>query len=345
MPKTVPAECGAVVSSFTAGSTGMALAYRNNAIAAAAGSASLERGLVWAGLPEQLTLAWLVSDKQSAAPYPAGEVYRTAIRGAPRLIHRLVVQTPVEDQGRWLTRIRPDVVMSYPGALALLAQNLPRELDGHRFRLAICVGEVTTEEARATIEAGFRCPAMDLYSGSEFGTVAVEDCRLRRLFVCEETGLLEHRPPADFDAADKELSELIYSPFYNYAMPLIRYACGDFAVIDRGPAPDDRTLRRLIRIAGRERNTFLLPSGRRWWPTYRNGILREYIDYRQIQFAQTARGRIRNPLRVGSHRAGQGCRTTHGLPSVGHAGSDAYRAGARARDCTPRLRKIRICNL
>jgi phenylacetate-CoA ligase len=90
--ETVPPECGAVVSSYTAGSTGTALAYRNNAIAAAAGSAALERGLVWAGLPEQLTLAWLISDKQSAAPYPAGEVYRTVIRGAPRLIHRLVVR-------------------------------------------------------------------------------------------------------------------------------------------------------------------------------------------------------------------------------------------------------------
>ena len=107
------------------------------------------------------------------------------IRGATRMMHHLAVQTSFEDQGRWLARLRPDVVMGYPGALALLAQNLPSGLDDHRFRLAVCVGEVTTDEMRATIEQNFRCPAMDLYSGSEFGPVAVEDRGLQRLFICE----------------------------------------------------------------------------------------------------------------------------------------------------------------
>ena len=55
---------------------------------------------------------------------------------------------------------------------------------------------------------------------------------------------------------------------------------------------DDRTLRRLKRIAGRERNVFVLPSGMRWWPTYQNKVLCDYLDYRQIQFAQTSRDRI-----------------------------------------------------
>lgn len=182
--------------------------------------------------------------------------------------------------------------MGYPGALALLAQNLPSELADHRFRLAVCVGEVTTDEMRAAIEQNFRCPVMDLYSGSEFGPVAIEDQRLQRLFVCEETIFVEFREPEGLGDLEQGLSEIIFTPFYNYAMPLIRYACGDFAAVDAGPPPDPRTLRRLLRVAGRDRNVFILPSGRRWWPTYQNKILCDFLDYKQIQFAQTAPNRI-----------------------------------------------------
>ena len=35
---------------------------------------------------------------------------------------------------------RPDVVIGYPGAMAMLAENLPEELKDHPFLLAICVG-------------------------------------------------------------------------------------------------------------------------------------------------------------------------------------------------------------
>jgi len=62
--------------------------------------------------------------------------------------------------------------------------------------------------------------------------------------------------------------------------------------IDASAAADKRTLRRLKRVAGRDRNIFILPSGRRWLPTYQNKVLCDSIDYRQIQFAQTARDRI-----------------------------------------------------
>jgi len=289
---SVPPECGSIVRGFTAGSTGTPLAYRINQLMAAAGSAVIERGLVWAGLPAQQTWAVLRNDRSGEAAYPSGTTYSTTIRGTHRLMHHLAVQTPIEDQGRWLARIRPDVVFNYPGALALLAQNLPGELAGHRFRLIVCVGEVTTEQDRAAIEKGFGCPVMDLYSGSEFGSVAVEDCRDRRLHISEETTFVEFSTPDGFALPDPDMRELIFTPFYNYAMPLIRYVTGDFAVVDTGKPTDDRTLRRLKRIAGRERNVFILPSGRRWWPTYQNKILCDYFDYKQIQFAQTERDRI-----------------------------------------------------
>ncbi|MBX9843946.1 MAG: hypothetical protein K2Z80_19270 [Xanthobacteraceae bacterium] len=262
--ETMPPDCGGVGSGHTSGSTGKPLAFRVNGLVAAANDATFERGLTWAGMSERLTVAWLRTPRPGEGQYPLGTLYTMRIRGAVREIHHLAVQTPIEQQGEWLGRLRPDVVMGYPGALALLTHHLPRDLDRHRFHLAVCVGEVTTEETRATIETGFRCPTMDVYSGSEFGVVAVEDRSAGRLFISEETMLVEFR--AGMATPGRELAEISVTPFYNYAMPLIRYSTGDLVEVDGQPAPDLRTLRRLIRVAGRQRNTFVLPSGRRWWP-------------------------------------------------------------------------------
>jgi phenylacetate-CoA ligase len=289
---SVPEECGPVTSGYTGGSSGTPLALRVNSILASAGSANLERGFVWAGLPDKLSVAWLLNDRKGEMSYPGGGLLRSTMRGSTRLIHQLALATPVERQVEWLARLRPDVVMTYPAVLALLGSALGTSLDGHRFQLAVCVGEVTTDQLRAEITDSFRCPVMDLYSGSEFGPIAVEDIGLRRFLVCEESVFLESQPCLEFTASDGELVELVFTPFYNYAMPLIRYATGDYAIVDDDPISDPRTLRRLKRIAGRERNLFILPSGRRWCPTYQNKIMCEYIDYKQIQFAQTARDRI-----------------------------------------------------
>src|SRR5690242_16089920 len=183
--EVVPENCGEVMSGYTTGSTGTPLHYRATSNLADVGTAMLERALVWAGLPARLSLAWFLNDRHHELAYPDGKTYQSVIRGEQRLSHFLAVQTTIEDQARWLVQRRPDVVIGYPGAMAMLAGNLPDELQEHRFQLAICVGEVTTEQTRAMITQGFRCRVLDLYSGSEFGSVAAEDCNLGCLFVSE----------------------------------------------------------------------------------------------------------------------------------------------------------------
>jgi phenylacetate-CoA ligase len=291
--ESMPADCGEIREGLTSGSTGIPLAFRVNTIMAAAITALLERGFVWAGLPDKLTVAWLLSTKPGEGQYPLGSLYTTTIRGHEREIHQLDVRTTLEQQCRWLAGIRPDVVMGYPGLLSLIARNLPRELAGHRFRLAVCMGEVMEQETRSMIETGFGCPAMDVYSGSEFGIVAIEDCSARRLLISEETTTVEFREQSNPASVYGELVDLIVTPLYNYAMPLIRYSTGDLAEIDAAPASHDRTLRRLLRIVGRARDFFVLPSGRRWWPQVTKvKLLSEFLSFDQIQYAQTEPGRI-----------------------------------------------------
>jgi phenylacetate-CoA ligase len=288
--ETLPPECGEVQNGQTSGSTGKPLKFRVNNLMAAAGSAMIERGLVWADVPPPAVVAWIRYDYTGTASYPMGALYTQTMRNTPRLLHVLTATTPIEDQAKWLMSIKPDLVMSYPNSLAMLGQALPSGFD-HQFRLAICNGEVTSDNTRASIERSFGCKAMDLYSGSEMGPIAIEDARTGQLFLCEETTFVE---PLD-DAASQRggLTELMVTPLYNYAMPLIRYVTGDYATFDTSPAPDDRTLRRLGTIAGRERNLFVLPSGKKWWPyLIASKDALNHLTFDQFQFVQTQRNRI-----------------------------------------------------
>ena len=294
--EVAPPECGPVTSGQTSGSTGRPLPFRVNGIVAAAAGAVLERGLVWSGLPAVQKLAWIRYDYDGSAGYPHGARYRGEIRGTPRELHTLSVATDIADQARWLAQTRPDVVMGYPNALALVGRALCATGTDLAPKLVACVGEAAGEDVRAAIEETFRCPTMDLYSGSEFGLLAVEDRRHRRLFLSEEIASIEFAFRGDDGGqgqpAGDALAEVIVTPFYNYAMPLIRYAPGDLAIVDRASAPDRRTLRRLVRVVGRERSVFVLPSGKPWWPTYTTARIRNYLDFEQIQFVQTHRDRI-----------------------------------------------------
>lgn len=288
----LPPECGSVLSGMTSGSTGRPLAYRTNTLLSAAGTALLERGFHWAELSPDLTIAWIKYDTKNEAAFPAGATYRDDMQGTIRFIHTLSVATDIADQATWLRRIKPDVVMGYPNALALVGEFLAASGAERCFKLVVCMGEVANAQAREKIERTFGCPTIDVYSGSEFGTVAVEDMALRRFFVSEETIFVEFRTLEGLSFSNDNVAELIFTPLYNYAMPLVRYATGDFAEIDRSPPPDERGLRRLRRVLGRQRNIFVLPSGRRWWPTYTYQEIRKFLDAEQIQIAQTASARI-----------------------------------------------------
>ena len=77
----------------------------------------------------------------------------------------------------------------------------------------------------------------------------------------------------------------------NFAMPLIRYDIGDYAVAGE-PGGCERGLPTLQRIVGRERNLVRLPDGRRNWPLVGFQRFSEVAAIRQYQVVQTALDRI-----------------------------------------------------
>src|SRR6185436_9202776 len=115
---------------------------------------------------------------------------------------------------------------------------------------------------------------IDNYGVTETGYIAFECPAGGGYHVCSESVLVELLDDDGNDVPEGEPGRVVLTSFYNFAMPLIRYAVGDLAVAAHGPCPCGRTLPRLATILGRQRNIFTFPDGSqhspwKWRPAFR----------------------------------------------------------------------------
>ena len=79
---------------------------------------------------------------------------------------------------------------------------------------------------------------------------------------------------------------MIVTPFYNLAMPLIRYELGDHGMLSAEPCGCGRTLPVLERVLGRTRNVFRFVDGTSTWPVLLSRELQAFVPNRQFQVVQ-----------------------------------------------------------
>ena len=87
-------------------------------------------------------------------------------------------------------------------------------------------------------------------------------------------------------AALGQSGRIVVTPFYNYAMPLIRYDMGDFAEAGIAKPTCRRRLPTLRRILGRARNRFRFRDGSIIWPELADFRLHELVSYTDVQLLQ-----------------------------------------------------------
>ena len=161
-----------------------------------------------------------------------------------------------------LAGFRPDLIDSYPSSLEPLASRL-LELGDRRIRpkAIITSSETLFPETRRSMEEAFGCRVFDHYGSAEM-VACVSQCEIGRYHVHPEFGVLEvlvdGRP-----ALPGETGELVATGFVNEAMPLIRYATGDLAVLGEPGCPCGRTFPVVERIEGRQDDCVITPEGRR----------------------------------------------------------------------------------
>lgn len=198
----------------------------------------------------------------------------------------------IDEQLDWLRRENPDYLMSYAtNAQTLAARSLELGVQLPQLRQVRTYGEMLRPEAREVVRAAWGVEIVDSYSAEELGYIALQCPDGENYHVQSESLIVEVLQPDGMPCAPGETGQITVSTLHNFAMPLIRYASGDFAEVAE-PCACGRGLPALKRIVGRQRNMLVRPDGVRHWPSFPSEAWREIAPVSQIQLVQDARDHV-----------------------------------------------------
>ncbi|MEH6725640.1 MAG: hypothetical protein V7703_05725 [Hyphomicrobiales bacterium] len=284
--KSVPDMVGGHTQGQTSGSTGTPLKFRVSEMSSWMNTAAAQRIFDWHELNLSGTMAFLV-DTQGRFPYPEGSRgnYWNLTRPEAIGINLSLTET-ISNQLDWLIRSRPDFLITYPSIAVAICELAALKEVPVPFHTFMAQGEVFGEQSKSYLENEHNIKTIDRYGASEIGAIAAQcptgNCHHQ---FCEAS-LMEVLDLKTNDPLKEGRGRMVLTPFYNYAMPLIRYENQDQIEITRSPCPCGRTLPSISRILGRERHVFTYLDGSQSWPFMLKHEHAPFLPSRQLQTIQ-----------------------------------------------------------
>lgn len=173
----------------------------------------------------------------------------------------MCIQDPLEDIFDRLICLGPDVINSNPSFLVLLARELEKRGNVIRPRLIFSEGELLDARSRKLINSTFETGMFDVYGCREAGDIAWECSEHAGYHINMDLVVTEFVKDGEHVTMG-ETGEIILTPLWNYAMPLIRYKVGDFGTLGNEFCPCGRGLPLMKVLDGRSEDFIILPSGR-----------------------------------------------------------------------------------
>lgn len=194
----------------------------------------------------------------------------------------------VHKQLQWLQEYQPVYLLSLPSNLRELLRLCEQEgIELPELKQVRSFGETVTQPLRDSVRRVWGVELSDMYSSQEVGYMALQCPEHEHYHVQSETMYLEVLDDNDQPCAPGEIGRIVVTPLHNFAMPLLRYAVGDYAEVGEA-CPCGRGLPVLKRIVGRSRNMIRTPEGKCYWPSFPVENFLEVADIRQFQLRQTA---------------------------------------------------------
>ncbi|MCB1866351.1 MAG: phenylacetate--CoA ligase family protein [Chromatiales bacterium] len=287
----VPPSHGEVVENRSSGSTGTPVRALGTVYDALWFKAIELRFHLWHDRDFEKPLTTIRKRRWHTAAWPEGETYERwgdmatfPFPTGPR--YALNTSASTAEQLDWLQRRPHHYLMSYPSnvrALALHCRETGAALAG--MAQIITVGEVVPNELRELCREVFGAVITDGYSAMEVGQLALQCPEHEHYHVQSERLLVEVVDDDGQPCGPGQIGRVLVTPLLNYAMPLLRYALGDYAEVG-ALCECGRGLPVLTRILGRQRNTLITPDGGRYWPSFGTTTFLKVAPIVQHQFVQ-----------------------------------------------------------
>lgn len=260
----VPRDHGRVSRGVTSGSTGRPIEYRETQLTQLFTTAITLRDHFWRKRDFSKKLVSIREQGFSEDRPSWGPATDMAYQSGPCLL--LDIRTDVARQVDLLLEHQPGYLLTFPSNLQALAQLcLKRGLRLPFLREVRTISETLRPGIRELCREAWNVPVADIYSASETSYIALQCPEHTHYHIQSESALVEILDDANRPCAPGQMGRVVVTPLHNFAMPLIRYEIGDYAVAG-APCACGRGLPVIEAIVGRERNLVTLPDGRRYWP-------------------------------------------------------------------------------
>jgi len=285
--RAVPADHGQVIEYHTSGSTGRPLRGVETELSHFFFGALNLREHLWQRRDFGGRFAAIRTNVSQAQLPGWGRAIEAVFRTGPALT--LPIHTALDTQLDWLLEHDPDYLLTHPSnlrGLLLLAQE--RGAKPARLKGLGSFGEQLADDLRMLCRQVWDVALADVYSCEEAGYIALQCPQVPEHYhVQAENLLVEVLDAAGRPCAPGDSGEVVLTTLHNFAMPLIRYAIGDYAQVGP-PCACGRGLPVLRRIHGRARNLLRLPDGSRHWPSFPAQDWLAIAPVRQFRLRQTA---------------------------------------------------------
>ncbi|MBN2034242.1 MAG: phenylacetate--CoA ligase family protein, partial [Deltaproteobacteria bacterium] len=138
---------------------------------------------------------------------------------------------PLEKQIHKLKIVSPDALWGYPSAIKLLAKTIDQNnIQGISPRLIFTSSELLDQETRTLINSVFNVNLVDVYAAWEAGCMAWECSEHAGYHINMDQVLMEFIDENGDSVKRGERGKVVITNLHSYAMPIIRYELGDYAV-------------------------------------------------------------------------------------------------------------------
>ena len=273
-PDALPAGQGRALRYLSSGSTGRATAYYRSALSEEGQQAGFLRHYRAFQLDPARDLAFIRLFDPSLARFRSVDEHEHARSWTPQWfnggtggrIRRLSVFTAIAKQIEWLRGLGPVYLNTFPSNVLALAQHVAQFPEQRPELLAILTaGEPLTANTRKLCREILGCDCIDILSNAEAGSIAMQ-CPAGRCYHAQSELCRVEVLRTDGGAARPgQWGRLVVTPLYNFAMPLIRYATGDYVRV-AAPCGCGRHHLALELEVGRPNNMFKTARGQWFRP-------------------------------------------------------------------------------
>jgi phenylacetate-CoA ligase len=196
------------------------------------------------------------------------------------------IRLPAPVQLARVMDVEPVNVNTLPSSILRLGLAARAEGRAPSIPFIMSVGEYLAPEVRSLAAEVFGSRIIDVISSAEGGNIAIQ-CPASALYHIQSELVLAEIIDADGRSCDVgDIGELVVTPLYNYASPLLRYRSGDY--VERGPkCPCGRSLPTIARFVGRKEHMFSYPDGRRALPPIDRVKICEMVGHEMWVLVQT----------------------------------------------------------